>query len=58
VVFKNVDERIYSPDMETSVTGLNATVESCVRDIPEQYQWSYKRFKRGSELYNTIYSKP
>jgi KDO2-lipid IV(A) lauroyltransferase len=58
VVFKNVDERIYSPDMKTSVTGLNATVESCVRDIPEQYQWSYKRFKRGSELHSTIYSKP
>ena len=57
VVFRRADSRIYSADLEVSVTGLNATVESCVRDIPEQYQWGYKRFKRRPGLDQLIYSQ-
>lgn len=56
VVFKEVDARLYSDDLAVSVSGLNATVESCVRDAPEQYQWSYKRFKRTSEAAQTLYA--
>lgn len=56
VIFKEVDARIYSHDLLESVSGLNATVEACVRDIPEQYQWSYKRFKRTSEAAQTLYA--
>ena len=56
VVFRAADSRIYSADLEVSVVGLNATVERCVRDIPEQYQWSYKRFKRRPGLDQQIYS--
>ncbi|MBL4608379.1 MAG: lysophospholipid acyltransferase family protein [Pseudomonadales bacterium] len=55
-VYINADERIYSKDVQTSVTGLNATVEACIRDAPEQYQWSYKRFKRSAELGLNIYA--
>jgi Kdo2-lipid IVA lauroyltransferase/acyltransferase len=33
-------------DEIASLTALNRAVESCVRDIPDQYQWEYKRFKR------------
>lgn len=29
-----------------SLTAMNALIEKAVRDIPEQYQWEYKRFKR------------
>lgn len=28
---------------------LNAGVEACVRTLPEQYQWGYKRFKTRAE---------
>lgn len=43
--FRTVDDAIYSPDLDTSVAALNRAVEACVRACPEQYQWSYKRFK-------------
>jgi len=45
VVFKEVDEGSYSDDTDTALNGLNRTVEACVREVPEQYQWEYKRFK-------------
>jgi KDO2-lipid IV(A) lauroyltransferase len=32
--------------LELSVAALNAAVEQAVRRLPEQYLWSYKRFKR------------
>lgn len=32
-------------DLHRAVTGLNAGVEACVRQVPEQYQWGYKRFR-------------
>ncbi len=28
-----------------AATALNREIESCVRTRPEQYLWSYKRFK-------------
>jgi Kdo2-lipid IVA lauroyltransferase/acyltransferase len=31
--------------LEASVQALNADVEACVRNLPAQYQWSYKRFR-------------
>ena len=46
LVIDEVDERLYDPDTEVSVAGLNATVEEVVRRIPAQYQWEYKRFRK------------
>ena len=46
LVIERVDESFYAADIETSVAGLNATVERVVRQIPEQYHWEYKRFKK------------
>ena len=46
ICFRPVDAQLYSPDLATSVAGLNLSVEHCVREIPEQYQWEYKRFKK------------
>jgi len=43
--FRPVDEAIYDVDLTTSVAGLNRSVEACVRECPEQYQWEYRRFK-------------
>ncbi len=44
VVFKPLD-KINTGSMEDSVLYLNSEIEKCVKDIPEQYQWSYKRFR-------------
>lgn len=32
-------------DAHIAARHLNAGVETCVRNVPEQYQWGYKRFK-------------
>lgn len=34
-----------SAEMDVAVGALNQGVEACVRALPEQYQWSYKRFR-------------
>jgi KDO2-lipid IV(A) lauroyltransferase len=44
----------FSDDIFESVQAINAAVEDCIREAPEQYQWEYKRFKKqpdGSEFY-------
>jgi len=38
-------EGIDDSDPEIAATALNKGVEICVRICPEQYQWSYKRFR-------------
>ncbi len=43
--FRPVDEALYEADLTTSLDGLNKSVEACVRECPEQYQWEYRRFK-------------
>lgn len=40
------DSRIGDPDAGISLAALNQSVENCVREAPEQYQWEYKRFKK------------
>jgi len=45
MVFKEADPDIYSKDIGVSVAALNRSVENCLKDYPEQYQWEYKRFK-------------
>ncbi len=40
------DEDIYSDDINIAVTSMNRTIEQCIRRIPQQYQWSYKRFRQ------------
>jgi KDO2-lipid IV(A) lauroyltransferase len=37
---------ISSEDTLVSATAMNKTIEEYIREIPEQYQWSYKRFKK------------
>lgn len=44
VVFSPLD-KINMESLEDSVTFLNTEMEKCIRTIPEQYQWSYKRFR-------------
>lgn len=41
-----VPEGIRDPDPLKSAAVLNAVFEQCVRKLPEQYWWSYQRFRR------------
>lgn len=45
LVFREVDDGIYDADCKAAVAGLNKSVERCIMECPEQYQWSYKRYK-------------
>lgn len=43
--FINVPSTIYEGSVEDATRCVNAMVEECVRTLPDQYQWSYKRFR-------------
>jgi len=45
IVVMDAAPDIYNSDLITSLTGLNASVEACVRRAPAQYQWEYRRFR-------------
>lgn len=45
LVYRDVDEALYDDDQDIALAALNRSVEHCVMDCPEQYQWEYKRFK-------------
>ena len=47
--FINASEEIYSDDLSISIRALNQGVENCVKNLPEQYQWSYYRFRTRPE---------
>ncbi|MCV6625138.1 MAG: lysophospholipid acyltransferase family protein [Cellvibrionaceae bacterium] len=47
LVYKAPHPDIFSDDMQQSMLGLNRTVEMAIADIPSQYQWEYKRYKRS-----------
>lgn len=55
LIFREPDPAIYSDDLAQSLVGLNRSVEMCVRESPEQYQWEYKRFKGPSRSKSAIY---
>lgn len=48
---------IYHADPVISATALNQTIEQAVRQCPEQYQWSYKRFRSRPEGEPSRYRK-
>ncbi len=50
VHFVEPDAAINSEEETESLNGLNSSIENCVRKIPEQYQWEYKRYKRLGDI--------
>jgi KDO2-lipid IV(A) lauroyltransferase len=40
---------VHGASLQESLIAVNQAVEQCVRALPEQYQWSYKRFKTRPE---------
>lgn len=49
IIFSPLD-KINQGSMQESVAYLNEEIEKSIRDLPEQYQWSYKRFRRQPEI--------
>lgn len=45
--FKAAPPEIYSHDKEEALAAMNQGIEACIRQVPTQYQWSYKRFKHA-----------
>lgn len=59
VYFKKADDDVYAENAEVAAAGLNRSVEACVRQIPAQYQWEYKRFrKRPDNIQDDSASQP
>ncbi|MFC6670599.1 lysophospholipid acyltransferase family protein [Marinobacterium aestuariivivens] len=44
--FRAAEEGIGDPDLEKAAAAMNRSVEQCVRALPAQYQWEYRRFSR------------
>src|SRR5690625_2274592 len=49
------DQDIFNEQAASSVAALNRSVEACVRRVPEQYQWEYKRLRRLPPEYPVHY---
>lgn len=49
---------VADPDPVTAATALNAAVEACIRICPEQYQWTYRRFRRRPDGGPSPYTGP
>lgn len=45
LVFQPATENDAKTDIQHSVDIMNKDIETVIRDCPEQYQWTYKRFK-------------
>ncbi len=46
MVVEPAESDIYSADPLTAADALNRSIERCIKRHPEQYLWSYKRFRR------------
>lgn len=44
--FSPVHKAIYETDLKKSITTMNQALENAIKACPQQYQWTYKRFKR------------
>lgn len=44
--FIKPEDDLYSDDVEVSAASMNRGIAECVAHCTEQYQWTYKRFKR------------
>ena len=43
--FRTATEGCKSPDSTIATASIMSGIENCIREVPEQYQWSYKRFR-------------
>ena len=50
-------ECLAEKDSAIAVACLNAVIEKCVRELPAQYQWAYRRFKNRPEGGRKLYGR-
>ena len=55
--FSPISELLAIDPVEESVTAINRAVERCVKVLPTQYQWCYKRFRRRPPGEPPIYTR-
>lgn len=55
IIFYRPEDAIYDKDDIVSTSAMNKLVERCARDMPAQYQWEYKRFRRAPKGERKIY---
>ena len=55
IVIRETEPGMESADMIESLTALNRSVEKCIEEVPSQYQWEYKRFRRTAPGETPIY---
>ncbi|AMQ89887.1 lipid A biosynthesis acyltransferase [Marinobacter sp. LQ44] len=55
MVIREAEPGMASQDMRESLTALNRSVEKCIADVPAQYQWEYKRFRRTAPGETPVY---
>lgn len=53
--FSPTPDDIHNQDISVSVTALNSGLEQCIRTFPEQYWWSYPRFRQRPKGEPPIY---
>ncbi|MEX2327402.1 MAG: lysophospholipid acyltransferase family protein, partial [Pseudomonadales bacterium] len=56
VLLREAHPDIYANDPSVALAGMNRSVEACVQEAPEQYQWEYKRFKERPAGQLRLYS--
>lgn len=56
VIFRAVHDGIRAKDLKTAAACMNRSIEHCILECPEQYQWEYKRFKRRPKGEKSIYN--
>jgi len=47
--------KIHDSNLEISARALNQGIENCIKNCPNQYQWSYKRFKSRPQGEESVY---
>ena len=57
ICFEKPADEIYSKDVRVHISSLNRSLEELVMKAPEQYQWSYKRYKRLNKSEKNIYRR-
>ena len=57
MVFREADPALRNDDLAESLAALNRSVEKLIRECPEQYQWTYKRFKRFPKGGQKVYTR-
>ncbi len=54
--FVPADDSVYDPDKHKSASAINLGLEQCIRQVPAQYWWSYKRFNVQPQGEDSPYS--